>query len=161
MLSKEMKMVDNNDVIAALNELIETSRDGVEGFRTSAESAEDKRLKDFFLRHSKDIDESVRELQDLVRSLGGEPVDTTSISGTLHRRWIEIKAALTNHDNIGVLKEVEHAEYAAQASYQDMLEIDLPDSIKTVIVRQLEGIKRNHALVKQLRENYDAKSAIH
>ena len=154
-------MVDNNDVIAILNELIETSRDGEEGFRSSAENVEDARLKAFFLRRSQEVGESVRELQGLVRSLGGIPAEATSIGGTLHRRWIDLKTALTLNDNLAVLNETELGESTAVAAYENALELALPAEIKAVIVRQLEGAKRNYGLVKQLRDVYDAESALH
>lgn len=154
-------MVDNNDVIAILNELIETSRDGEEGFRSSAENVEDARLKAFFLRRSQEVGKSVRELQGLVRSLGGIPAEATSIGGTLHRRWIDLKTALTLNDNLAVLNETELGESTAVAAYENALELALPAEIKAVIVRQLEGAKRNYGLVKQLRDVYDAESALH
>lgn len=153
-------MVDNNDVIAIVNELIETSKDGEEGFRSCAKNVEDGRLKDFFLRRSQEVGESVRELQTIVRSLGGIPVNATSIGGTLHRRWIELKTALTNNDNLAVLNETERGESIAVAAYESALELALPAEIRTVIVRQLEGAKRNTGLVKQLRDVYDAESAL-
>ena len=154
-------MVDNNDVIAILNELIETSKDGEEGFRSSAENVADARIRDFFLRRSIEVGASVRELQDIVRSLGGEPVDSTSIGGTLHRRWIELKTALTNNDTVAVLNEAERGEDVALNAYRDALEIELPNEIRAVITRQLDGVKRNHDLVKQLRDIFDAEAALH
>lgn len=154
-------MVDHNDVIAILNELIETSKDGEEGFRSSAENVEDARLKDFFLSRSKEVGASVLELQGLVRSLGGVPVNATSIGGTLHRRWMDIKTALTANDNVAVLNETERGEDFALAAYRNALEIGLPEEIKAVVLRHLDGVKRNHDLVKQLREIYKAEAAIH
>ncbi|HSH87674.1 MAG TPA: PA2169 family four-helix-bundle protein [Methylophilus sp.] len=154
-------MVDNNDVIAILNELIEISKDGEEGFRSAAEHVDDARLKDFFLRRSKEVSESVRELQALVSALGGVPVNATSIGGTLHRRWIDLKTALTANDNLAVLNETERGEEVALAAYRDALEIELPHDIRAVVIRQLAGVKRNHALVKQLRDVFDAEAAIH
>lgn len=153
-------MVDNNDVIAILNELIETSKDGEEGFRSSAENVEDGRLKEFFLRRSQEVGESVSELQTIVRSLGGIPINATSIGGTLHRRWIDLKTALTNDNNMAVLIETELGENIAVAAYESALELELPAEIRAVIVRQLEVEKRKTCLVKQLRAVYDAEAAL-
>lgn len=153
-------MIDHNDVIALLNDLIEISKDGEEGFRSSAKNADDARLKDFFLRRSKEVSVSVRELQDQVRALGGEPVDSTSIGGLLHRRWIDIKTALTSHDNLAVLNETERGEDVALAAYRKALEQDLPADVRTLILRQIEGVKRNHNLVKHMRDIYEAEAAV-
>lgn len=154
-------MADNDDIISTLNELIETSRDGEEGFRSSAENVEDPRLKEFFMRRSQEVAASVRELQDLVRSLGGEPAESTSIGGTLHRRWIDIKTAFTRNDTVAVLNETERGEDVALNAYRKAAEKDLPTHVKFVVVRQLEGAKRNHDQVKQLRDAFRAEAAIH
>lgn len=154
-------MVDNNDVIAILNELIETSRDGEEGFRSSAENVEDDRLKEFFLRRSQEVGQSVKELQALVLARGGVPAEATSIGGTLHRRWMDIKSALTLNDNLAVLNETEAGESVAVAAYETALELELPTDIRAVIMRQFEGAKRNYSVVKQLRYVYAAESALH
>ena len=42
--------MDNKDIVSTLNDLIETSRDGDEGFRTSAEHAKDVQLKSLLAR---------------------------------------------------------------------------------------------------------------
>jgi uncharacterized protein (TIGR02284 family) len=154
-------MIDHNEVIAILNDLIETSKDGEEGFRSSAKNADDARLKDFFLRRSKEVSVSVHELQDQVRALGGEPVNATSIGGILHRRWMDIKTALTSQDNIAVLNETERGEEAALAAYRQALEQALPADVRTLILRQIEGVKRNHNLVKHMRDIYEAEAALH
>jgi uncharacterized protein (TIGR02284 family) len=160
-LNPEIEMIAHDDVIAILNDLIETSKDGEEGFRSSAKNAADARLKDFFLRRSKEVAASVLELQEQVRALGGEPVDSTSIGGILHRRWMDIKTALSSNDNLAVLNETERGEDAALAAYRHALEQELPADVRTLILRQVEGVKRNHNLVKHMRDIYEAEAAVH
>ncbi|HWU66447.1 MAG TPA: PA2169 family four-helix-bundle protein, partial [Methylophilus sp.] len=143
-------MADNNEIISTLNDLIEVSKDGEEGFRSSAENVDDPQLKTFFLRRSKEVATSVQELQELVRSLGGKPADSSSLSGTLHRRWIDLKTALTSNDTVAVLNETERGEDVALATYRKAAEKELPPHIRFVVVRQLEGAKRNHDEVKRL-----------
>ncbi len=152
-------MADKDDIISTLNDLIETSKDGEEGFRTSAQNVDDPQLKAFFIRRSEEVGSGVRELQDLVRSLGGKPATSTSISGSLHRRWIDIKTAITNNDTVAVLNETERGEDAALKAYSKAAEQDLPPNVRFVVVRQLEGAKRNHDQVKQLRDA--ARAATH
>jgi uncharacterized protein (TIGR02284 family) len=154
-------MTDNDDIISTLNELIEISKDGEEGFRSSAENVDDPQLKAFFMHRSQEVAASVSELQDLVRSLGGEPASSTSLTGTLHRRWIDLKTALTSNDTLAVLNETERGEDAALEAYQEAAEMDLPTHIRFVVVRQLEGAKRNHDAVKQLRDAAQAEAAAH
>lgn len=154
-------MADNNEIISTLNDLIEVSKDGEEGFRSSAEHVDEPQLKTFFLRRSHEVATSVQELQDLVRALGGEPASSTSLGGALHRRWIAIKTALTSNDTVAVLNETERGEDVALAAYRKAAEKDLPTHIRFVVVRQLEGAKRNHDQVKQLRDAARAEAAAH
>lgn len=154
-------MEDNDEIISTLNDLIEVSKDGEEGFRSSAENVDDPKLKAFFLRRSQEVAASVQELQDLVRSLGGEPASSSSLSGTLHRRWIDIKTALTSNDTLAVLNETERGEDVALATYRKAAEKDLPTHVRFVVVRQLEGAKRNHDEVKQLRNAARAAAEAH
>jgi uncharacterized protein (TIGR02284 family) len=154
-------MEDNDDIISTLNDLIEVSKDGEEGFRSSAENVDDTQLKAFFLRRSQEVAASVQELQELVRSLGGEPASSTSLGGTLHRRWIDIKTALTSNDTVAVLNETERGEDVALATYRKAAEKDLPTHVRFVVVRQLEGAKRNHDEVKRLRDAARAEAAAH
>jgi uncharacterized protein (TIGR02284 family) len=154
-------MADNDEIISTLNDLIEVSKDGEEGFRSSAEHVDEPQLKTFFLRRSYEVATSVQELQDLVRSLGGEPASSTSLGGALHRRWIAIKTALTSNDTVAVLNETERGEDVALATYRKAAEKDLPTHIRFVVVRQLEGAKRNHDQVKQLRDAARAEAAAH
>ena len=144
-------MADNDEIIATLNQLIEVSKDGEEGFRSSAENVDHPLLKSFFLRRSLEVADSVQELQELVRGLGGEPASSASLSGALHRRWIAIKTALTSNDTLAVLNETERGEDVALNTYLKAAEQDMPPHIRFVVVRQLEGAKRNHDEVKQLR----------
>ncbi len=154
-------MADNDEIISTLNDLIEVSKDGEEGFRSSAEHVDEPQLKTFFLRRSHEVATSVQELQDLVRALGGEPASSTSLGGALHRRWIAIKTALTSNDTVAVLNETERGEDVALAAYRKAAEKDLPTHIRFVVVRQLEGAKRNHDQVKQLRDAARAEAAAH
>lgn len=154
-------MADNDDIISILNDLIEVSKDGEEGFRSSAENVDDPQLKAYFMRRSQEVASSVPELQDLVRSLGGEPASSSSLGGALHRRWIDLKTALTSNDTLAVLNETERGEDVALAAYQKAADMDLPTHIRFVVVRQLEGAKRNHNEVKQLRDAAEAEASAH
>jgi uncharacterized protein (TIGR02284 family) len=144
--------MSNEKNISLLNGLIETSRDGVEGFKKCAEDAHDPQLKIYFQDRAKSCEEAVRTLSEKVREYGGEPDKSGTIKGALHRVWIDFRTALTNKDNLAVLEECERAEDIALAAYEDALKEELPETLRSLITQQLEGVKRNHARVRQLRD---------
>ena len=144
--------MNNEKNITLLNGLIETSRDGVESFKKCAEDAHDPQLKIYFQDRAKSCEEAVRTLSVEVRQYGGEPDKSGTTKGALHRVWIDFKTALTNKDNLAVLEECERAEDVALAAYEDALKEELPETLRSLITQQLEGVKRNHDRVRQLRD---------
>ena len=65
--------MDNHDVIATLNNLLEISRDGEQGFRTCAEGVQSPNLKALFEAAARRCAEGAAELEAKIRSVGGEP----------------------------------------------------------------------------------------
>ena len=148
--------MDTSDLISTLNDLIETSRDGDEGFRTSAEHATDAQLKSLFNNRAQSCTSAVRELQDVVRAHCGDPAETSSMSGTLHRRWVDLKSLVTGRDDEAILNEVERGEDVAVASYKKALAKDLPSDVQALVERQYQGVLKNHDQIKQLRNQFRA-----
>src|SRR5450830_945183 len=89
-------IMTNDDVISTLNDLIQTSKDGEEGFRVCAEDAaqRDAQFKLAFEERSRGCAAAASELQELVRALGGDPAKHGSISGSMHRQWVNIKSLI-------------------------------------------------------------------
>lgn len=144
--------MENDKNVKLLNGLIDISRDGMEGFRKCAEDADDSQLKMYFQDRAKDCEEAVQTLSTEVRQYGGEPDTSGTITGGLHRAWIDIKTALTNKDNLAVLEECERAEDTAVTAYENALKEEMPDNLRSLIGRQLEGARKNHQRVRQLRD---------
>jgi uncharacterized protein (TIGR02284 family) len=148
--------MNNDEVISTLNDLIETSKDGEEGFRTCAEDIGDPQLKTLFSNRAQSCAMAATELQQLVRTYGGDPETSSGLGGALHRRWVDIKSAIMGHDDTAVLKECERGEDVAVASYRKALEKNLPVDVRAVVERQYQGVLQNHDQVKRLRDQYRA-----
>lgn len=155
----------NKESISLLNDLIETSKDGEKGFQTSAEDIKNPAIKAYFLSRSAEIKTSVAELQAEVRSLGGDPETSSSVSGTLHRAWVDLKSVLTGKDDKAILEEVERGEDVALKAYkearQKAVEKNMPASVTSLIDKQLVGVQANHDKVRDLRNAARAEKAAH
>jgi uncharacterized protein (TIGR02284 family) len=151
-------MTSNEAVIATLNNLIETCRDGQEGFRTAAGHAASAELKELFHSYSLQRANFVGELQDEVRRLGGEPAEAGSLAASLHRGWIDLKSAVAGGDADAILAECERGEEAALASYRDALDSDLPASVRAVVERQFAEVKKARSRVRELGRESGASS---
>lgn len=148
--------MDNDDIISTLNDLIETSKDGEEGFRTCADDVSDPQLKTFFSNRAQSCAAAAVELQDLVRAFGGNPETSGGLGGAIHRRWVDIRALLTGKDVKAVLKECVRGEDFAVASYRRALERNLPADVRAVVERQYQGVLQNHDQVRSLADQYRA-----
>jgi uncharacterized protein (TIGR02284 family) len=146
----------DNATTSQLNELIETSKDGEKGFLKAAEDSKSPELKTLFTEGARRCAQGARELQALVRKLGGDPDRSGSVAGALHRGWVSAKEALSSRDDKAILEEVERGEDYAKAQYRKAIEQALPVEVKAVVERQYRGVLANHDKVRALRERYRA-----
>ncbi len=152
--------VTNDKAISVLQDLIETNRDGQHGFRTAAEDAKDAELARVFTEFSTQRTTFIAELQDRVRSLGGDADKSGSVGGSLHRGWIDLKAALSSNEPHAVLAEAERGEDAAVKAYREALEENLDPITRGIVSRQYASVQAAHDRVKSLRDSvaYSVKS---
>lgn len=146
----------NDEVISTLNNLIETNKDGQDGFQQSAEGVERSDLKSLFYEYSQQRAKFAGELQALVRELGGDPENTGSVAGSVHRGWINIKQAVTGKDEQSILNEAERGEDSAKKAYQEATKQDLPANVSAIVERQAQDIYQAHDKIRNLRDTAKA-----
>lgn len=142
--------VTNDEVISTLNNLIETCKDGQNGFQTASEGVKNSELKTLFSTYSQQRAQFAGELQNEVRRLGGDPEQTGSVAATLHRGWIDIKSAVTGEDEGAVISECERGEDSAVRNYKDAIAANLPADVATIIQRQYGQVKEAHDRIRSL-----------
>jgi uncharacterized protein (TIGR02284 family) len=147
---------DRDDVVDALQDLVECCKDGEYGFRACAEQASRADLKSLFLQRADDCRGGAQELNEQIRMLGGKVEEHGSAAGAMHRGWIAVKTTLTTYDDKAVLEECERGEDNAMARYRKALKQPLPAGVKLVVERQMQGVQRNHDQVKMLRDQFRA-----
>jgi uncharacterized protein (TIGR02284 family) len=144
--------MSNDDVIAVLNELVQTCRDGEEGFRTAADALRNPELRSLFLTYTQQRADFRAELEAEIRRLGGEPRTRGSVAGSLHRGWMNIRSAVTGTSGEAIVAEAERGEDSAKRAYEEALTRDIPAGIRAVVERQNARIKEAHDRVRALRE---------
>ncbi|MDP9053060.1 MAG: PA2169 family four-helix-bundle protein [Acidobacteriota bacterium] len=144
--------IDAGEVRSTLNGLIETCKDGEEGFRTAAEKLNHPGIKSEFLRFSLQRASFAGELQAEVTRMGSEPAQSGSTAGGIHRGWIRLKSAITGDTDQGILEEAERGEDAALKNYHDALAKNLPSDIQAIVSRQWQEIQQTHNTVKAVRD---------
>lgn len=144
--------MQNDKAISVLNDLIETCKDGELGFKTAAEGLTNPQTKTKFLEYSRERGNMARELQAQVRSLGGDPEKTGSVSGTLHRGWLDIKSAVTGKSDHAIAAEAERGEDVAKGAYETALKEALPMNVQTLVQQQAAKVKLAHDDVRAIRD---------
>ncbi len=146
-------MSQNKEVISTLNSVIETLKDGQEGFRQAADAVKDSQLKSLFNELSLQRSKFAGELQNHIIQMGEpKPEDSSSTAGALHRAWINMKSAITSQDDHAILSECERGEDSAVAEYKKAMEAELPSPARDLLSRQYSDIKAAHDRVKALRD---------
>ena len=147
-------MSQQKEIISTINGLIETLKDGQEGFRQASEAVKDSQLKTLFAEYSLQRSKFAGELQNEAISLGEHnPENTSSAAGAMHRAWISLKSAITSHDDYAILAECERGEDSAVSEYKKaMEEEELSWPIRETISRQYADVKSAHDRIRELRD---------
>lgn len=148
--------IDNDSVISTLNNLIETCKDGQNGFQTAADSVQNSELKSVFYEYAQQRAQFSGELQNIVRNLGGDPENSGSTTAALHRGWINIKSAVTGQDDASILNECERGEDVAKNAYEEALQESLPANVSQTVQQQYAQVKEAHDRIKALRNSFNA-----
>jgi len=147
-------MAQQKETISTINGLIETLKDGQEGFRQAAEAVKDPELKSLFNEFSLQRSRFAGELQSDAIGLGeSKPEDSGSAAGALHRSWINLKGAISKRDDHAILAECERGEDSAIKEYREAMEEEnLAAPVREIISRQYAEVKSAHDRIKQLRD---------
>jgi uncharacterized protein (TIGR02284 family) len=142
--------------VEVLNDLIEINNDRIDGFTRAAEGLGegDADLKAIFDKFASDSRQNVQELSQAVGQVGGDLETGNSVSGTLHRAWLNVKATFSGHDRKAVLEECERGEDAIKKAYRDALseENGLSPQQASILVNQQQLINEGHDSIKALRD---------
>lgn len=151
-------MATNDEVISTLNNLIETCKDGQNGYQTAADGVKDSELKTLFHTYAQQRAQFAAELQNEVRRLGGDPENTGSVAATLHRGWINIKSTVTGKDDAAILAECERGEDSAKSNYEEAANMTLPTDVSAIVNRQYGQVKETHDRIRDLTKARGAKA---
>jgi uncharacterized protein (TIGR02284 family) len=145
----------SDKVVNVLNDLLEVSKDGEEGFKRAAAEVKDASVKSVLTECADKCRSGAQELRSEVRRRGGDPDKAGTVAGAMHRGWVKAKAAMTGHDTKAVLSECERGEDYAKSRYAKALEEDeLPSDVRSLITNQYDGVVANHDRIKALRDQY-------
>lgn len=143
----------NANPVNTLNKLIETAKDGQEGFRVASENVKDPKIKLLFASYSTQRGKFVEKLQKTVVELGGKAEQKDTVTGDIHQALINLKAAVTRGDERAMLAEAEKGEAVAVRVFEDAAkEEDLPLPVRKVVQKMAEQVRKTYENVKNLED---------
>ena len=146
--------MDENNAVSVLKDLIETSKDGQNGYHDAASHAKRSDLKTYFNEQSAERGRFVQELQSELSRLGESKKEVSgSVSAALHRAWIDTKVNMGGGDK-AILESVEQGEDNAKDAYKKALTGSLPTSVAEIVRRQAATVQKAHDHVKSLRDSF-------
>jgi uncharacterized protein (TIGR02284 family) len=104
-----------------------------------------------FLALARERAELAAALQREVQRLGGTPASAGTVSGSLHRGWMNLTAAVTGSDERSIIAAAERGEDSAKRAYERALREPLPQATRTLVERQYEQIRAAHDRVSRLK----------
>jgi uncharacterized protein (TIGR02284 family) len=143
--------MSNEEVVSTLNSLIETCRDGEEGFRDAGDAIENMDLRTLFHMYAQQRAHFRGELFNEVLRHGGTPAESGHVAGTLRRGWMNLKAAISRKNEAAIIDECERGEDAAMSAYQDALKKALPSDLMATVEEQYSEIRHSHQTVRGLK----------
>jgi uncharacterized protein (TIGR02284 family) len=152
-------MIGKDDNITTLNTLTATLIDSVKGYRDAAENTESGRFQELFRQMANDRNTCVEDLRAEVRRLGGEAEDDQSTMGSLHQRWLDLKAAITGRDDKAIINEVERGEDYLKGKFEAALKSeDLAGESRSVVQRAYQSVGEGHDKISALKHGMEAAS---
>jgi uncharacterized protein (TIGR02284 family) len=150
-------MFEQDDDKTTLNTLLATLTDSINGYRDSAENIKNDELKQLFLDFAEERSRVAEDLRSEVRRLGGDPNDDGSFLGKSHQAFLDLKSAVTGHDDKAIINEVERGEDYLKEKFEAALDSDkLAGEPRSMVERAFESVRRGHDRVSQIKHQMEA-----
>jgi uncharacterized protein (TIGR02284 family) len=141
------------NTISVLEGLIEINNDGNHGYKLAADKIENLEYQTLFHSYAQQRAQFAAELEREANLLGRDVDPGESFLSTLHRGWINIKAAVTGGSSEAILAECQTGDKAAIEAYEKALNTnDLPVNVETILRKQYTAIQEAYTRVKTFKE---------
>ena len=150
----------NEKTARAYIELLEINKTATKGYKEAAEGVTNPQVKSELNRFAQQRAQFTNELTQQASRLGVDPNKTTvegtftEVAAAVHRSWINVKSAVTGHDDAAILSECENGDMSALKAYDNALQApDMPAPVKSVIEHQRTEIMSAKNTVSRLKSS--------
>jgi uncharacterized protein (TIGR02284 family) len=142
-----------SDDAKVAKDLVETLKDGENGFASAAEKLRDSDRAEWATTLQRLAEQRAgfrREIVEMGHEYGDDVDESGSAAAALHRGWISLKDALTGDDAGSVLGAAVTGEDHAVSEYEKAEKADLSAGFREVVARQHAAIVAARDEVKAL-----------
>ncbi|MGN6497155.1 MAG: PA2169 family four-helix-bundle protein [Tsuneonella sp.] len=140
----------------ALNTLIGTLIDSIDGYQKAAADTDNSRYAEMFNARARERQEVLTKLQAAVARLGGNPEDDGTTAGAVHRGWINLKEAVVGRDDEAIVNSVESGEDYLKDKFETVMNNkDLPPEARSAVEQAWQSVKAGHDEMSQLKHAID------
>lgn len=142
--------------VSVLNDLLQITNDRIAGFSKVENKVWNtypglKADYDQMVSHSQNMKS---ELAGLITERGGQPDNTTTAAGSIHRAWIDVKNSFSGNKDEATLENVVFGEQAAIKAYENALDSgDLCTKSSQAVQDQLHHLKSSYNKFENLEQS--------
>lgn len=133
-----------------LESLIDTVYDSVEGYRKAADVARSDQIRSVFETQRARRQQTLDSLNAELVRLGGSLVTHGTLSGSLHRVWVDITSLFGSDDKTAVERVEEGEDYLARKFEEALEHADLDPQTRSVIQSAYAEIRQDERLADRL-----------
>ncbi|HEV7231548.1 MAG TPA: PA2169 family four-helix-bundle protein [Bacteroidia bacterium] len=139
-------------VIGMLNKLIEANNDRIAEYELAKSETKNRALKNNFQIMVRESQALRDQLAAEVIAEGGSPTQTRSVSGSLHRVWMDIRVAMTGKDLKTILNACRYGEEAVLGLYEEALKANFPVPVNVLdfLISQKHKLQQARLRINEL-----------
>jgi len=146
----EFRQIDDQS-IEVIRHLVQACRDGEHGYQAAAQQLEvTDPLHAELMEFSVDRGHCAAELEMALAELGVSSDSSGSITGALHRGWINLRQALATKEHNAILAECIRGEESAVNQYDQASLSSMPGGLAGLVQKQAREIAGVLARIKSL-----------
>ena len=144
----------DNDGLAVLKTLTDTLADSVNGYRDAAQHVDSAEFKQLFTELGDRRSQALSDLEAELARLGGSSDRDGTTMGTLHQRWLDLKANFAGNDDQAVINEVERGEDYLKEKFETAMASDALDgNVRGIVERAYGSVREGHDRVSALKHS--------
>ena len=139
-----------------LNDLIKINNDRITCYQQALDQSTnlDSDLKRLFKEIIADGQKYKQELKDKIKELDGNPKDGLTLSGMVHRAWVDLKVTFTGNTRNAMISFCEYNEEIAQHAYTAALNVcaEMNKEVYTLVESQISALRASYDSLRKCHE---------